>query len=388
MKKFQIKVLNEISDKGLQRLGTNYEINNNLDDVQGIIVRSASMHEIEIPNTLHAIARAGAGVNNIPIDKCSDKGIMVFNTPGANANAVKELAITSLLISSRKIIDGINWVDNLHSDDIAKTVESGKAQFAGPELQGKTLGVIGLGAIGVMVANTAVHLDMEVLGYDPFISVEAAWTLSRSIKKADDLDSLLAQCDYISLHIPLLDSTKNFINKETIQKMKDGIRIINLSRGELADNEAIIEGLKTGKISNYVSDFPNDELLGIKGVIQIPHLGASTPESEENCAIMAVKELKDFLENGNIKNSVNYPSCDMGKMMNTNRITVAHHNIPKMLNKISNILADAGINISNMINKSHGNYAYTMIDVETEINNEQVNAIKNIDGVLKVRVLS
>lgn len=387
MRKYKIKTLNGISESGLEKFGQNFEISENNDSPNGIILRSASLHEMEFPESLHCIARAGAGVNNIPVDKCAEQGIVVFNTPGANANAVKELAIAALLFSSRKIVEGINWARTLNGGDVAKQVEKGKAQFVGPEIRGKKLGVIGLGAIGVMVANAAVNMEMEVYGYDPYISVDHAWGLSRSVKKANDLKKVFKHCDYITLHIPLTDETKGMLNKDTFVLMKPDVRIINLSRGELVNDEDVIEALKAGEICEYVTDFPNDKLVNVPGVIPVPHLGASTPESENNCAEMAVLQTKDFLENGNIKNSVNYPACDMGISIVKHRLTIAHKNIPKMLGQISAVLSEQGTNIANMINRSRGEYAYTMVDLEEEITDDNVKRIKDISGVLKVRVI-
>ena len=388
MKKFKIKILNGISAAGLEKFGEDYEIGASMEASDAIVVRSAPLHELQFPETLHSIARAGAGVNNIPVERCTQEGIVVFNTPGANANAVKELAITSLLISSRKIIEGINWVRSLNGDDgFAKQVESGKSQFVGPEIRNKKLGVIGLGAIGVMVANAAVNLEMEVYGYDPYISVEHAWGLSRAIKKANDLNKLFKRCDYITIHIPLNGNTKSFLNKETFDQMKTGVRIINLSRGELVNDDDLIAALQSGQVSNYVTDFPNEKLVNVPGVIPVPHLGASTPESENNCAIMAVMQTKDFLENGNIKNSVNFPDCNMGISTYKHRLTIAHKNIPKMLGQISAVLSEQGVNIANMINKSRGDFAYTMVDLETEITESNLQKINDITGVLKVRVI-
>lgn len=386
MGKYKILTLNGISETGLDRFDEKYEINGAIDGPDAIILRSASLHDMEFPDSLHSIARAGAGVNNIPVDKCAEKGIVVFNTPGANANAVKELAITALLISSRKIVEGVNWARSLSGDDVAKQVEKGKSQFVGPELRSKKLGVIGLGAIGVMVANAAVNMEMEVYGYDPYISVEHAWGLSRSIRRASDLKKLYKHCDYITMHIPLTDETKDMLNAETFAQMKKGVRIINLSRGELVNNDDMIKALEAGIVSEYVTDFPDEKLIKVPGVIPVPHLGASTPESETNCAVMAVLQTKDFLENGNIRNSVNYPSCDMGISIVKHRLTVAHKNIPKMLGQISAVLSEQGTNIANMINRSRGDYAYTMIDLEEEITDENVKRIKEIPGVLKVRV--
>lgn len=387
MSQYNIQTLNKISDTGLGRFDQNYIISNDTQAPDAVLLRSASMHETEFPESLHCIARAGAGVNNIPVDKCAKEGIVVFNTPGANANAVKELAIASMLISSRRIIDGINWAKSLTGADVDKQVEKGKAQFVGPEIQGKTLGVLGLGAIGVMVANAAYNLNMSVLGYDPYISVDAAWGLSRAIKKANDLKTVFENSDYITLHMPLTTETRELINKDSLAQMKKGVRIINLSRGELVNNDDIIAALEDGTVSAYVTDFPNEKLVQAKGVITVPHLGASTPESEENCAVMAAAQTIDFLENGNIRNSVNYPACNMGISSSMHRVTVAHQNIPNMLGQISTALAEQGINITNMINKSRGDYAYTMIDVETEMTDQRVARIKDIEGVLKVRVI-
>lgn len=387
MNKFKIKTLNGISESGLERFGDNYEISEKINNPDAIVVRSASLHEMDFSDELHSIARAGAGVNNIPIDRCTEAGIVVFNTPGANANAVKELAVAALLLSSRKIIDGVNWVRTLEGDNISKDVEKGKSQFVGPEIRNKRLGVIGLGAIGVMVANAAVNMEMKVYGYDPYISVEHAWGLSRSVKKADDLDKLFSKCDYITLHIPLIDQTKGMLNKEVFDKMKPGMRILNLSRGGLVNDDDLIKAIDDGIVCTYVTDFPDAKLINVPGVIPVPHLGASTPESEDNCAVMAVMQTKDFLENGNIKNSVNFPSCDLGIRMAKHRLTIAHRNIPKMLGQISAVLSEQGTNIANMINRSRGEYAYTMVDLETEITDENVKRINNIDGVIRVRVL-
>ena len=387
MSKYNIKTLNKISNIGLDKFGENYTVSDTTENPDAILLRSASMHEMEFPSGLQCIARAGAGVNNIPIEKCAEQGIVVFNTPGANANAVKELAIAAMLISSRKIVEGINWSNTLTGDDVAKQVEKGKAQFVGPEIQGKVLGVMGLGAIGVMVANAASNLGMEALGYDPYISVDAAWNLSRAVRKAGDLKMIFENADFITLHMPLTKETKEIINNEAFAQMKKGVRIINLSRGELVNDDDMKVALEEGIASAYVTDFPNDKLVNVKGVIPVPHLGASTPESEDNCAAMAAFQTKDFLENGNIRNSVNFPACDMGVGVPGHRITVAHRNIPNMLAQISTTLAGKSVNIANMINKSRGDYAYTMIDVETDINGDTTDSIQAIDGVLKVRVI-
>lgn len=383
---YKIKTLNKISEKGTTQLTSDYSITDSEAAPDAILLRSASMHEMVFPESLLCIARAGAGVNNIPVEKCAEQGIVVFNTPGANANAVKELAILSMLIASRKIIDGINWTKMLTGEDVDKQVEKGKAQFVGPELSGKTLGVLGLGAIGVMVANAATNLDMGVLGYDPYISVDAAWGLSRAVKKANDLKMIFENADYITLHMPYNNETKGIINKDAFAQMKKGVRIINLSRGELVNDADMIEALQQGIVGAYVTDFPNAKLNNVPGVITVPHLGASTPESEDNCAVMAAKQVKDFLENGNIKNSVNYPNCELQEK-GTARITVAHRNIPNMLGQISTTLAEAGVNIADMINKSRGNFAYTILDAESEIIPTSIEKLKAIDGVLKVRVI-
>ncbi len=387
MSKYNIKTLNKISKIGLDKFGEHYNVSDTIEAADAILLRSASMHDMEFPASLHSIARAGAGVNNIPVAKCAEQGIVVFNTPGGNANAVKELAITAMLISSRKIVEGINWAKALSGADVDKQVEKGKSQFVGPEIYGKTLGILGLGAIGVMVANAATNLNMDVLGYDPYISVDAAWGLSRAVRKATELKTVFENSDFITLHMPLTNETREMIKKDSLAQMKKGVRIINLSRGELVNDDDIIAALEDGTVSAYVTDFPNEKLISVKGVIAIPHLGASTPESEDNCAVMAAVQTIDFLENGNIRNSVNYPACDMGISASMHRVTVAHKNIPNMLGQISTALADQGINIANMINKSRGDYAYTMIDVETEMTDEKVETIKKINGVLKVRVI-
>lgn len=384
---FEIYTLNKIAEVGTSRLGDNYNVTDVLGNPDGIMVRSAAMHDFEFGENLKAIARAGAGTNNIPVEECAEKGIVVFNTPGANANAVKELVIAGLLLSSRNIIGGEKWVSTLkgEGDAVGKLVEKGKSNFAGPEISGKKLGVIGLGAIGVMVANAAHSLGMEVLGYDPYISVDAAWGLSRKIIHVKTINEIFSECDYITLHIPLNDETKNTLNKDALDSMKDGVRILNFARGGLVDNDALKEALSSGKAAKYVTDFPSDALIGTENVICIPHLGASTPESEDNCAVMAANELKDYLENGNIKNSVNLPNCQAAREGEA-RICVIHKNVPAMLSKMSNILADDGINIANLTNKSKGDFAYTIIDVEKLSDNVE-SAIKAIEGVIRVRII-
>ncbi len=384
---YSIKTLNKISHKGLDLFENDkYTVLDDIDNPDAILLRSYNMHDMELPSSLMAIARAGAGVNNIPIEKCSDKGIVVFNTPGANANAVKELTIAALMLSNRKVVDGIAWAKTLkgEGDAIPKLVEKGKSNFAGPELRGKKLGVVGLGAIGVMVANAAKGLGMKVEGFDPYISVDSAWGLSRSVKRAANLDTLLSTCDYITLHLPLLENTKNMINKEKFSVMKKGARLLNMSRGGLVNNIDLKEAVEKGIVSVYVTDFPNEDLLNTEKVIAIPHLGASTPESEENCAVMATEQLKDYLEHGNITNSVNYPQCEMSRSSDY-RITLANKNIPNMVGQISTMLAEENINILNMLNKSRGDYAYTMIDVDVKVEDRIVDKLNNIKGVLSVR---
>jgi D-3-phosphoglycerate dehydrogenase len=386
---FSIKTLNSISEKGLELLpGDMYQISNETSDPDAILVRSANMLDMELGGNLKAIARAGAGVNNIPIDRCTEKGIVVFNTPGANANGVKELVLTALFLSSRKIYQGINWAQSLKGKgaEVGKLVEKGKSQFEGPELKGKKIGIIGLGAIGVMVANDAIALGMDVVGYDPYISVNAAWGLSSSVVRETSLDHLLATCDYITIHVPLMESTKGMLNKEKFDIMKKGIRIINLARGGLVVNKDMLEAIENGTVACYVTDFPEDDLLGNENVITIPHLGASTPESEENCAVMAAKQLSDFLEKGIIRNSVNFPECDLVQSGNT-RIITAHLNVPNMVGQITTVLAKYKINIVDMLTHHKNNIGYNIIDVEGHITGEIVENLKQIEGVKMVRVI-
>ncbi|MBR0542021.1 MAG: phosphoglycerate dehydrogenase [Clostridia bacterium] len=385
---YNILTLNKISSTGIKNFSTDYKIADDIKNPDAILVRSASMHEMELaPETL-AIARAGAGVNNIPLEKCSEDGVVVFNTPGANANAVKELVLCGLFLASRKIIPSIEWVKaTLKGDEnFSKSVEKGKSAFAGPEIKGKKLGVIGLGAIGVLVANSAKSLGMEVYGYDPYLSVDAAWNLSRSVKHVVSLDEIFATCDYITLHVPLNDSTRGVINTVNIAKMKDNVRILNFARGELVDTADIIKALSEGKVASYVTDFGNDALLDANGAIVIPHLGASTPESEDNCAVMAVNEISDFLENGNITNSVNFPSVSVPRTAKS-RVTIIHKNIPNVISRITSAVASENVNIDNMVNKSKGEYAYTMIDTDTDINKQAISAITALDEVIRVRVI-
>lgn len=383
---YQYYCLNPISKVGMDKFSDNYKQTENIEEAEGILVRSASMHEMELPEKLLAVARAGAGVNNIPLDKCAEKGIVVFNTPGANANGVKELVIAGMLLASRDIVDGIEWVkENSENPDIAKAAEKEKKKFAGTEIAGKKLGVIGLGAIGVLVANAAVHLGMEVYGYDPFVSVQAAWNLSRSVKHVTKAEELYRECDFITIHVPLTDDTRGMLDAEAISQMKDGVVILNFARDPLADENAVLEGLKSGKIRRYVSDFPNPVTVGQPGCIVIPHLGASTEESEENCAVMAVQEMMEYLENGNILNSVNYPNCDMGICRSEGRIAIYHKNIANMIAKFSSVLGWNSINIENLVNKSRGEVAYTMIDLGSRANESILNQLRTIDGVFRVR---
>ncbi|EGW38566.1 phosphoglycerate dehydrogenase [Desulfosporosinus sp. OT] len=385
---FKINCINNIANVGLNLLTDDYEMVNDFNDANAVLVRSSSLHDLELPPSLEAIARAGAGVNNIPLEKCAENGVVVFNTPGANANGVKEIVIASLVMASRDLFGGINWVNSCQEDpDIAKLVEKNKAKFAGTEIKGKKLGVIGLGQIGVLVANALNKLDMEVYGYDPYISVDAAWKLSKFIKQAKSLEEIFRECDFITVHIPLTDSTKGMFNKDSFAMMKDGVKILNFSRDTLVIDDDMVEALKSGKVGKYVTDFPNPKVCGIEGVTTIPHLGASTSESEDNCAVMAVKQLIDYLENGNIKNSVNYPSCDMGVCNNAGRIAINHKNIPNMLSQFTATFAKENINIPDMINKSKGQYAYTILDSESPVTPELADKIREINGVLKVRII-
>ena len=385
---YKINCLNPIAQVGLDFFSEDYALVDNITESEAVLVRSASMHDMEMPEKLIAVARAGAGVNNIPLDHCADKGIVVFNTPGANANGVKELVIAGLLMASRDIVGGVNWVnENKEDEGIAKTVEKAKAQFAGKEIEGKKLGVIGLGAIGVLVANAANRLGMEVYGCDPYISVDHAWNLSRDIIHVKSREDIYRECDYLTIHVPLLDDTKGMINSETLDMMKDGVVILNFSRDSLVNDEDMEAALKSGKVAKYVTDFPNEKTAKMEGVIAIPHLGASTEESEDNCAKMAVKQVKDYLENGNIKNSVNYPNCNAGVCATSGRIAVNHKNKPKMLNQFTNIFSSENINIENMINKSKGDYAYSIFDIDAASTELLTQKISEIDGVLKVRII-
>ena len=386
---YHIQCLNKISPEGTCCFGANYVCGTEVASPEAILVRSASMHEMDFNQELLAIARAGAGVNNIPLDKCSQQGIVVFNTPGANANAVKELVLAALLLSSRKIVDGIQWTKALKGkgSEISKLVEKGKGSFVGPEISGKKLGVIGLGAIGVLVSNAAVHLGMEVYGYDPFLSVDAAWGLSRSIHHAQTLDEIYANCDYITIHVPLTPDTREMINAASIAKMKDGVRLLNFARGDLANSADVVAALASGKAAAYATDFADETLLEAEGVnvIPMPHLGASTPESEDNCARMAALELIDYLENGNIKNSVNMPAVSMPR--EGSRICVLHRNVPNTISSFSGVLAKCGINIENMASKSRKEYAYTILDVTGDVSADAAEAISALDEVIRVRII-
>lgn len=385
---FQVNCLNKISKVGTELLTECYEMTEEAKAADAILLRSTSMHEMEWGSSLLAIARAGAGVNNIPLERCSEDGIVVFNTPGANANAVKELVIAGLLLASRDIIGGAKWVqEHKEEETIAKLVEKEKSKFAGCEIIGKKLGVIGLGAIGVKVANTAIDLGMEVYGYDPYISVNAAWNLSGEVKHIEAVEKILTDCDYISLHVPLVEDTKGMINKEKLAMMKEGVVILNFARDLLVNDDDMAEALEQGKVKHYVTDFPNQKSAKMKNVIALPHLGASTKEAEDNCAEMAVKQMMNFLENGNIINSVNFPACDMGICTKAGRIAICHKNVPNMLAKFTGACSEKNINISDLINKSKGEYAYTLMDLDSPATEELVNAIQEIAEVKKVRIV-
>lgn len=385
---YNILTLNKIAAIGLNRLGEGFTCGSEIENPDAVIVRSASMHEMEMPESLLAIARAGAGTNNIPVADCAEKGIIVFNTPGANANAVKELVIAGLFLCSRKVIPAIEWAKTLKGNgaEVGAMVEKGKGQFAGPEIKGKKLGVIGLGAIGAMVANTAYNLGMDVYGYDPFMSLDAAWSISRHINHSLNLKEIFENCDYISIHVPLNNNTRHMINAESIATMKDGVRILNFARADLVDSDAMIAALASGKVGGYVVDFPTDEMIGVEGVVAIPHLGASTPESEDNCAVMAADEIKSYLTTGSIKNAVLFPDVDAGLVENV-RICIVHRNIPNVLTNASAVLSNLGINIENMLSKSKKDYAYTVLDIATDVSDESIAAIAAIEGVIRIRVI-
>lgn len=385
---YQVHYLNPISAKGTDLLTADYQKTDAMEAADAIFVRSAAMHELALPENLLAVARAGAGVNNIPLDRCAEQGIVVFNTPGANANGVVELALCGMLLGSRDVVGGINWVQTIKNDgDVGKKVEKGKSKFAGMEIAGKRLGVIGLGAIGGPLANAARKLGMEVYGCDPFISIDAAWHLDSQIVRVKTREEIYSQCDIITLHVPLLDDTKKMINEEALSKMKDGVIILNFARDLLVDDDAMEAALKSGKVKRYITDFPNDKTAGMEGVVAIPHLGASTAESEDNCAKMAVKQMMNYLENGNIVNSVNFPACDMGICTKAGRITILHKNIPNSLGQFTSAVAKDNINISDLLNRSKGEYAYTMLDLDDPVSDQLVEDLKKIDGVLRVRVI-
>ena len=385
---YTVKCLNPISNRGLDLFTSEFEVIDDLNAADAVLVRSASMHDLEVPDSMLAVARAGAGVNNIPLNEYAEKGITVFNTPGANANGVKELVVAGLLLASRDIIGGVNWVkENAKEADIAKMIEKKKKEFAGNELKGKSIGVIGLGAIGVLVANICNRLGMNVYGYDPYVSVRSAWSLSRMVNHSSSLDEIYEKCVFLTIHVPYMESTKGMIGKEAVKKMKDGATILNFARGELVDDQAVLDGLASKKIKHYVTDFPNPAVAAADGVITIPHLGASTEESEENCAEMAVDQLMNYLEKGNIVNSVNYPNCDLGDIEAECRITVHHKNLPNMIGQLTSALAEEGYNIENMLNKSKKDYAYSIFDVEKRPSEKVLSKMKQIDGVIRLRVL-
>ena len=382
----KIATLNKISPKGLNLLTDDYEIIDEPEKADGILVRSQDMHEMDFSADLLAIARAGAGVNNIPVDKCAENGIVVFNTPGANANAVKELVLSGMLMAARNIPDALTWVYGVH-EDVSKTVEKNKSKFVGEELKGRTLGVIGLGFIGILVANAAESLGMKVIGYDPYISVQNAHYLSPSVKIYDEMESMLPHCDYLTVHVPAMKDTEKMINADSFALMKNRAVLLNFSRDKIVDEKALIDALEEKKIKRYVTDFPNDGLVNVRGVIRIPHLGASTKESEENCAIMAVEQVMDYIENGNIKNSVNYPDCSAGQLATESRVCILNKNIPSMLGQITGKFADMKININNLTNKSKGDYAYTLVDVDDKVKEEDIRKALDFEGIISLRVL-
>ena len=384
---YKVKLMNKISPVGLNNFTEEYEYSEDLVDEDAILLRSASLHDYDFPKNIKAIARAGAGVNNIPVEKCTEKGIVVFNTPGANANAVKELVICGLLLSSRKVVESIQWINTLGDDEnIAKTAEKGKSNFVGPEIEGKTLGVIGLGAIGVQVANAAVKLDMKVFGYDPFMSVNSAWALSKHVKQAANMEEIFKTCDYITIHVPSTKDTKGMINKDMLDLMKDGTRLLNFARGDLVVTQDVVDAVESGKLGKYVTDFAAQELIGKDNIIVFPHLGASTPESEDNCARMAVDEVKDFLENGNIVNSVNFPRCVQPRESKV-RLCITNKNMPNILARISKLFADHNLNIENMVNRAKGDYAYTLIDTNSDVRQDIIDRIEAAEGIINVRVI-
>lgn len=385
---FKYTCLNPIADVGLNNLTDKYTKTDDFAEADAVLVRSAAMHDMELSDNLCAVARAGAGVNNIPLDKCADKGIVVFNTPGANANGVKELFVTGMLLAARDVVGGIEWAkENADNENISKDMEKAKKQFAGTELMGKKIGVIGLGAIGVLVANVANRMKMDVYGVDPFLSVNNALSLSRDVKIVKSYEEIYKNCDYITIHVPLLEDTKGMLNKEAFDKMKDGVVILNMARDTLVNDDDMKAALESGKVAKYVTDFPNPAVMKMPNVIATPHLGASTAESEDNCAVMAVDEIRNYMENGNIVNSVNYPNCDAGVCDTKGRITVCHKNVPAMINRITNVFSEANINIAHMTNKSRGNYAYCIFDIDSESSADVADKLSAVDGVLKVRII-
>ena len=385
---FKYTCLNPIADIGLNNLTDEYTKTDDFAEADAVLVRSAAMHDMELSDNLCAVARAGAGVNNIPLDKCADKGIVVFNTPGANANGVKELFVTGMLLAARDVVGGINWAkENADNENISKDMEKAKKQFAGTELMGKKIGVIGLGAIGVLVANVANRMKMDVYGVDPFLSVNNALSLSRDVKIVKSYEEIYKNCDYITIHVPLLEDTKGMLNKEAFDQMKDGVVILNMARDTLVNDDDMKAALESGKVAKYVTDFPNPAVMKMPNVIATPHLGASTAESEDNCAVMAVDEIRNYMENGNIINSVNYPNCDAGVCDTKGRITVCHKNVPAMLNRITNVFSEANINIAHMTNKSRGDYAYCIFDIDSESSADVADKLSAVDGVLKVRII-
>ena len=386
---YNILKLNEISKVANKEFSDNYALVKEAENPDAIVLRSFNMHEYDIPSSVLCVGRAGAGVNNIPLDKCSEKGIVVFNTPGANANAVKELVVCGLLLAGRKIVEGIEWAASLKGKgaEVAKAVEKGKSAFVGCEIKGKTLGVVGLGAIGAMVANVAIKLGMNVLGYDPFISIDGAWNLDHHVVKETDINEIFKKSDFITLHVPLNDSTRSLVNKDTLALMKDGSAILNFARGELVDAAAVIDALESEKLSRYVTDFPTDEMLGVKNLIAIPHLGASTPEAEDNCAVMVARQMIDFIENGNITNSVNMPACKMPRQ-GKSRITVFHKNVKNVLSAITAVIGEEGINIANLMSQAKGEYAYLILDLDENLSDAALDKIKGMDSVVKVRTIA
>lgn len=385
---FKYTCLNPIADVGLNNLTDEYTKTDDFAEADAVLVRSAAMHDMELSDNLCAVARAGAGVNNIPLDKCADKGIVVFNTPGANANGVKELFVTGMLLAARDVVGGIEWAkENADNENISKDMEKAKKQFAGTELMGKKIGVIGLGAIGVLVANVANRMKMDVYGVDPFLSVNNALSLSRDVKIVKSYEEIYKNCDYITIHVPLLEDTKGMLNKEAFDKMKDGVVILNMARDTLVNDDDMKAALESGKVAKYVTDFPNPAVMKMSNVIATPHLGASTAESEDNCAVMAVDEIRNYMENGNIVNSVNYPNCDAGVCDTKGRLTVCHKNVPAMLNRITNVFSEANINIAHMTNKSRGDYAYCIFDIDSESSADVADKLSAVDGVLKVRII-